>query len=164
MNLLVTGGTGFLGSALVPILAGAGHRLRLLQRSPAKEAEALGAEVLRGSVEDPAAVEAALSGVEAVLHLAGQVDFDPRDPVRLYALHVQGTRLLLEAAVKAGVEGSSSPPPPAPSRSSRRSAPERKPTPTRSRRWRAGRTTCPRSTRRRRRSESQRTRVSSSSS
>ena len=86
-----------------PILAGAGHRLRLLQRSPAKEAEALGAEVLRGSVEDPAAVEAALSGVEAVLHLAGQVDFDPRDPVRLYALHVQGTRLLLEAAVKAGV-------------------------------------------------------------
>jgi dihydroflavonol-4-reductase len=103
VNLLVTGGTGFLGSSLVPILAGAGHRLRLLQRSPAKEAEALGAEVLRGSVEDPAAVEAALSGVEAVLHLAGQVDFDPKDPVRLYALHVQGTRLLLEAAVKAGV-------------------------------------------------------------
>ncbi len=40
MNLLVTGGTGFLGSALVPLLAASGHRLRLLQRSAAPEAEA----------------------------------------------------------------------------------------------------------------------------
>lgn len=103
MNLLVTGGTGFLGAALVPLLARAGHRLRLLQRSPSPEAEALGAEVLRGSVEDPAAVRAAVEGVEAVFHLAGQVDFDPADPARLYALHVQGTRVLLEAAAAAGV-------------------------------------------------------------
>jgi dihydroflavonol-4-reductase len=103
VNLLVTGGTGFLGAALVPLLGAAGHRLRLLQRSPAPEAEALGAEVLRGSVEDPAAVRTALVGVEAVFHLAGHVDFDPADPARLYALHVQGTRVLLEAAAAAGV-------------------------------------------------------------
>ncbi len=104
MNLLVTGGTGFLGSALVPLLLGAGHRVRLLQRSAAPEAEAGGAEVARGSVEDPAAVQAALDGVEAVYHLAGRVDFDGRDPAGLYALHVQGTRVLLESAAARGVK------------------------------------------------------------
>lgn len=104
MNLLVTGGTGFLGSALVPLLAGAGHRVRLFQRSAAPEAERLGAEVVRASLDDPDAVRAALDGVEAVYHLAGQVSFDPAEPARLYELHVQGTRRLLEAAVRAGVK------------------------------------------------------------
>ncbi len=103
MKLLVTGGTGFLGSALVPLLLEAGHEVRLLQRSAAPELEALGATVRRGSVEDPAAVRAALEGAEAVYHLAGRVDFDPREPAALYALHVQGTRVLLEGAVAAGV-------------------------------------------------------------
>jgi dihydroflavonol-4-reductase len=104
VNLLVTGGTGFLGSALVPLLAAEGHRLRLLQRSAAPDAERLGAEVVRASVEDPGAVRAALDGTEAVYHLAGQVTFDPEDPARLYALHVQGTRILLEACAAAGVK------------------------------------------------------------
>jgi len=104
VNLLVTGATGFLGSALVPLLAGEGHRLRLFQRSPALEAEKRGAEVLRGSVEDEGAVRAALAGVDAVYHLAGQVSFDPEDPRALYALHVDGTRRLLEAAADAGVK------------------------------------------------------------
>jgi len=103
VNLLVTGGGGFLGSALLPLLLEAGHRVRLLQRSPAPELEALGAETRRGSVEDAAAVRAALEGVEAVYHLAGRVDFDPQDPAALYALHVQGTRVLLEAAAAQGV-------------------------------------------------------------
>jgi dihydroflavonol-4-reductase len=103
VKLLVTGGTGFLGTALVPLLLEAGHQVRLLQRSAAPALEALGAAVHRGSVEDPAVVRAALQGVEAVYHLAGRVDFDPGEPAALYALHVQGTRLLLEAAAAAGV-------------------------------------------------------------
>ncbi len=103
MKLLVTGGTGFLGSALVPLLVGAGHRVRLLQRSPAPEAEAMGAEVTRGSVLDAAAVRSSLDGVEAVYHLAGRVDFEGRDPAALYALHVQGSRTVLEAAAAVGV-------------------------------------------------------------
>jgi dihydroflavonol-4-reductase len=103
VNLLVTGGTGFLGSALVPALRGAGHRVRLLQRSAAPEAEALGAEVVRASVSDAAAIRAALDGVEGVYHLAGHVSFDPADPAAMYELHVQGTRRLLEACAAAGV-------------------------------------------------------------
>lgn len=103
MKVLVTGGTGFLGSALVPLLAADGHRLRLLQRSPAPEAEALGAEVMQASLGDPQSIPAALDGVEAVVHLAGHVSFDPGDPAAMYELHVQGTRRLLEACAAKGV-------------------------------------------------------------
>lgn len=103
MNLLVTGGTGFLGSTLVPLLAADGHRLRLLQRSAAPEAEALGAQVLRASLSDEGTLGAALDGVEGVLHLAGHVSFDPDDPAAMYDLHVQGTRRLLEACAARGV-------------------------------------------------------------
>jgi dihydroflavonol-4-reductase len=103
MRILVTGGTGFLGGALLPLLSRDGHALRVLARGPAEEAEALGAEVQRGSLDDGAAVEWALEGVEAVYHLAGQVSFDPASPAALYQLHVQGTRRLLEACARRGV-------------------------------------------------------------
>jgi dihydroflavonol-4-reductase len=104
VNVLVTGGTGFLGSALLPILAGQGHRLRVLARGDASAAEALGAAVVRGSLRDREAVRRALEGVDAVEHLAGQVAFDAKDPAALYDLHVQGTRTLLEDAHAAGVK------------------------------------------------------------
>lgn len=104
MNVLVTGATGFLGTTLVPLLAAEGHRLRLFQRSAAPDAERLGAEVVRASLADEDAIRAALRGIDAVFHLAGQVDFDPDDAGLLYELHVQGTRRLLEAAAAAGVK------------------------------------------------------------
>jgi dihydroflavonol-4-reductase len=102
VRILVTGATGFLGQALLPLLAARGHALRLLARGAAASAPA-GAEVVRASLEDREAVRSALAGVEAVYHLAGRVDFDPRDPAGLYRLHVEGTRTLLEDALAAGV-------------------------------------------------------------
>jgi dihydroflavonol-4-reductase len=104
VNVLVTGGTGFLGSALVPLLAGAGHDLRLVARGEAAAARALGAEVVQAHLQDRAAVREALEGVEAVVHLAGRVTFDAGDPAALYQLHVQCTRTLLEDAHAAGVK------------------------------------------------------------
>jgi dihydroflavonol-4-reductase len=104
VKILVTGGTGFLGSALVPLLAAAGHEVRLIARGDADSAKALGVEVVKGSLEDASVVGRALHGVEALYHLAGQVAFDPSDPAALYRLHVECTRTLLEAAAGAGVK------------------------------------------------------------
>jgi dihydroflavonol-4-reductase len=103
-RILVTGGTGFLGSALVPVLVAQGHKLRLLTRGVKLPAAAAGAEVIQGSLADTTILRRALKGVEVVYHLAGQVDFSPGNPTALFDLHVQGTRSLLELCEGAGIE------------------------------------------------------------
>jgi dihydroflavonol-4-reductase len=103
VKLLVTGATGFLGSALVPLLVEAGHEVRVLTRSGAPEAEKLGCESLRGDVRDPAVIERAVKGREGIYHLAGLVSRDPKDARKMYELHVDGTRLLLAAAERQNV-------------------------------------------------------------
>jgi dihydroflavonol-4-reductase len=103
MKLLVTGATGFLGSALVPLLVEEGHEVRVLTRGGAPEAEKLGCESLRGDVRDPDAIRRALKGREGLYHLAGLVSRDPADARKMYELHVDGTRLLLAEAERAGL-------------------------------------------------------------
>lgn len=98
MKVLVTGGTGFLGSTLVPLLREAGHEVRVLVRS---DAPFPGAESVKGDVRDPESIRRALDGVEGLYHLAGLVSRDPADARRMYELHVDGTRHLLEAAARA---------------------------------------------------------------
>ena len=115
MKLLVTGATGFLGSALVPRLVAAGHEVRVLARGDRPESlpapyprdylAALGkCSWVRGDVQDPTAVGVAMQGIEAVYHLAGLVSRDPREAHKMYALHVGGTRAVLDAAEKASVK------------------------------------------------------------
>ena len=104
-SILVTGATGFLGKALVPRLAAAGHRVRMLGRS-APGAELLDhGEFVQGDLGDRAALKRALDGVEVLYHLAGMVSFDPADGPAMYRLHVAGTRgLLEEARARGGLE------------------------------------------------------------
>jgi dihydroflavonol-4-reductase len=103
VKLLVTGGTGFLGTHLVERLVKAGHSVRVLVRRP-QAAQALeGAEAVAGDVIDRASVRHALQGCEALYHLAGLVSFKPEDARRMYALHVDATRGVLEEAAAAGV-------------------------------------------------------------
>src|SRR5438552_14459642 len=102
-EILITGGTGFLGSHLVPLLAADGHHLRIIGRSGAPEAEKLGAEVVQAPLQNREAVRRAVSGAEVVYHLAGEVNFHPDDPRRLYELHVDCTRTLLEECLAAKV-------------------------------------------------------------
>jgi dihydroflavonol-4-reductase len=103
MKLLVTGATGFLGGALVPLLVEAGHEVRVLARGGAPDAEALGCELVSGDVRDAATVRRAVQDRDGVYHLAGLVSRDPRDAHKMYELHVTGTRVLLAEAERAGI-------------------------------------------------------------
>jgi dihydroflavonol-4-reductase len=101
VKLLVTGATGFLGTALVPLLLDAGHGVRVLLRSGGAIA---GCETARGDVLDKDSVARAVQGCDGLYHLAGLVSRDPKDARKMYDLHVGGTRNLLEAAETAGVK------------------------------------------------------------
>jgi dihydroflavonol-4-reductase len=108
-KILVTGGTGFLGSHLVSGLArsqpGKPSDVRVMvQSTPPAWLRELGVDLVKGSVTDAGALTRALEGVDRVYHLAGMVSHKPSDGHRMYAVHVDGTRVLCEAAVKAGVK------------------------------------------------------------
>ena len=73
MKILLTGGTGFLGSPLWPILKARGHEVTLLQRTASPAADQVGVRTIRASLADREAVKKALHGAEALYHLAGRV-------------------------------------------------------------------------------------------
>jgi dihydroflavonol-4-reductase len=104
---LVTGGTGFLGSHLVRMLAAQNKgRLRVLvQSAPPSwlKDRALDVELVAGSVTSADDVARAVTGVDQIYHLAGMVSHKSEDAHRMYAVHVDGTRLVCEAAARAGV-------------------------------------------------------------
>jgi dihydroflavonol-4-reductase len=104
VKILLTGGTGFLGATLWPLLKAKGHELTMLQRGPARAAEKAGVRCIQGSLTDAEAIKAAMAGIEVVYHLAGRVSRDPADTRAMYELHVDGTRRLLTEAHAAGVK------------------------------------------------------------
>jgi len=79
MNILVTGGAGYVGSTLVPLLLADGHRVRVLDTLLHGGESLLGVwshpgfEFVRGDICDEATRQAALAGIEAVVHLAAVV-------------------------------------------------------------------------------------------
>ncbi len=105
MKAFVTGATGFLGSHVARVLAEQGAGLRLLVRptSDLRNLEGLSADRVVGDLRDPASIEKALSGCDAVFHVAADYRLWVRDPAEMYRSNVEGTRSLLEAARKQGV-------------------------------------------------------------
>jgi len=97
-RVLVAGGTGYLGRRLVPRLVATGRPVRVLARGDARVPA--GAEAARGDLADPASLGAALEGVHTVYHLVGIIREEGRSTFR--AVHVDGTRALVEAARRAG--------------------------------------------------------------
>ncbi len=101
--ILVTGATGFVGGHLVRRLRKGGLPVRALVRNPekAKSLEGLGVEISVGDISDAASLDAAMKGVERVIHLVGIIQEAAGATFR--GIHVEGTRRLLDAARKSGV-------------------------------------------------------------
>lgn len=105
MTVLVTGGTGVVGTPVVHYLVEAEREVRGLARSTesANLLAGMGALPVRGDIGDLDALERAVAGCEVVYHIAGRVSFCPEIPQRLYEANVEGTRNVVRAARRAGV-------------------------------------------------------------
>ncbi|GAA1269173.1 NAD-dependent epimerase/dehydratase family protein [Kitasatospora nipponensis] len=113
MEILLTGGAGFIGSAIAARLVGAGHRVRVLDALlPAVHPDGLagvrlpaGVDFVHGDVRDRATVERALHGVEAVCHQAAMVGLglDLDDAPDYVSCNELGTAVLLAAMARGGV-------------------------------------------------------------
>lgn len=106
MKILVTGGTGFTGKALVRRLLDLGHEVVALDYKEGLKTQELrdwGAEVILGSVTDKAVVQRAMRGVELVHHLAAAFREMNVPDSYYHEVNVGGTRNVLEAALAEGV-------------------------------------------------------------
>jgi uncharacterized protein YbjT (DUF2867 family) len=100
--ILVTGGTGFVGTHVVHALRARELPVRVLVRDPPRGSRALawGAELVEGDVTEPASLHDAIDGVEVVVHLVAIIKGSPPDFERVMS---QGTRNVVAAAKSAGV-------------------------------------------------------------
>ena len=106
MKALVTGATGFIGSAVARVLLEAGIHVRVLVRhtSILKNLEGLKVEPVYGDLLDPSSLRQALSGCRQLYHIAAYYALWAKDPSVFYNVNVQGTKQLLETAQEVGVE------------------------------------------------------------
>ena len=102
MTVLVTGGSGLVGSHVIEALRSRGMPVRALVRAPSRPmVEALGAETVIGDITDPGAWRRAAAGVGAIVHAAALVA-QPVAFATFEAVNVGGTRLAIAAARSAG--------------------------------------------------------------
>ncbi len=104
-NVLVTGGTGFLGSNLAIALLNEGCNVRILRRATSHH-RAIGhapVEHCTGDVLDPASLRRALHGCDTVFHTAAVISYWRKERERMMEVNVVGTRNMVEASLEMGV-------------------------------------------------------------
>ena len=106
MTTLVTGATGFLGSAIARELLKDGRTLKLLVRknSDTRNIDDLDCEVAYGDLQDRDSLKSALTGCQTLYHTAAYYSLWSRDKKLIYDINVQGTRNILESALEMGIE------------------------------------------------------------
>lgn len=103
-RILVTGGTGFLGTHIVRQFLDAGEtNLKVLASRVPEWMKDAGVKAVEGSVTNRDDVAKACKNVSAIFHLAGKVSRDNDDAASMNKIHLEGTRVLCEAAMEAGV-------------------------------------------------------------
>jgi dihydroflavonol-4-reductase len=105
-GMLVTGASGFIGSAVVRQFVAEGSAVRALVRAASRRNHltALGIEIVEGSINDAAAVRAALASCRYLVHVAADYRLWARDRREIFAANVGGTRVVMEEARRAGTE------------------------------------------------------------
>ena len=110
MRVLITGGTGFVGSHTAAAVLRAGHEVRLLVRRPERADAALAPlgirieDIVRGDVLDAASVQAAVEGCDAIINAAAVYSMDPREAGAALATNARATEVVLEAAAAARLD------------------------------------------------------------
>ena len=103
---LVTGGTGFVGSAIVRVLLARGYGVRALVRrgTPATNLAGLECEIAEGDMNDSASLLRAMDGMQILIHTAADYRLWARNPDEIAATNVNGTRRVMEAALEKRVQ------------------------------------------------------------
>jgi dihydroflavonol-4-reductase len=106
VRAFITGATGFVGSHVAQKYAGKGAKLRLLTRKTSNlgAIEGLDAEIVAGDLRQPEGLRSALTGCDALVHVAADYRLWVRDPGEMYAANVDGTRELLRLAREVGID------------------------------------------------------------
>ncbi len=106
MTILVTGGAGYVGGRLVGSLLARGERVRVLdlRADAAIHLAQRGAELRQGDILDRKAVKAALEGCDRLFHVAALFEMWQADKRAYYEINVDGTAVVLEAALEVGVQ------------------------------------------------------------
>ena len=106
MKALITGATGFLGSAVLRLLVNEGYDVRVLVRENAnmRNLEKFNVKVIRGDLQNTDSLKTAVHSCDQVFHVAADYRLWVPDPEQMYKTNIDGTRNLIMAATDAGVE------------------------------------------------------------